>query len=59
VNLIVGDFVYPMSRTFHTGGVDIAEGKLYYTCMVQGPDHLRIIGNLGPLEVPIKLEILV
>ena len=54
VNLIQGTIVYPMSRTFHTGAVDITEGPLYFTCMVQGPDALKIIGGLGPVEVPTK-----
>jgi len=53
-NLIQGTIVYPMSRTFHTGAVDITEGPLYFTCMVQGPDALRIIGDLEPLNVPTK-----
>jgi hypothetical protein len=52
LNLIQGTIVYPMSRTFHTGAIDITEGPLYFTCMVQGPDNLKIIGNLEPLEVP-------
>ncbi|MFZ0534649.1 MAG: hypothetical protein WAM09_15850 [Anaerolineales bacterium] len=54
VNLIQGTIVYPMSRTFHTGAIDITEGPLYITCMVQGPDALRVIGALGPLNVPTK-----
>ena len=54
INLIQGAIVYPMSRTFHTGAVDITEGPLYFTCMVQGPDALKFIGFLGPLEVPTK-----
>jgi hypothetical protein len=54
VNLIQGDIGNPMSRTFHAGAVDITEGPLYFTCTVQGPDNLRIIGHLGPLEVPTK-----
>jgi hypothetical protein len=51
-NLIIGDIVFPKTRTFHTSAVDITEGPLYFTCMVQGPDKLRIIGGLGPLEMP-------
>ena len=54
VNLLQADIVYPMSRTFHYGAVDISEGPLYFTCMVQGPDNLRTIGLLGPLEMPTK-----
>ena len=54
VNLLQADIVYPMSRTFHYGPVDITEGPLYFTCMVQGPDNLRTIGLLGPLEMPTK-----
>jgi hypothetical protein len=54
INLIQGAIVYPMSRTFHYGAVDITEGPLYFTCMVQGPDALKFIGFLGPLEVPTK-----
>jgi hypothetical protein len=52
INLIIGDIVFPKTRTFHTSAVDITEGPLYFTCMVQGPDKLRIIGGLGPLEMP-------
>jgi len=54
INLIQGTIVYPMTRTFHTGAVDVTEGPLYFTCMVQGPDALKIIGGLGPVEVPTK-----
>lgn len=54
VKLIIGDIVYPMTRTFHYGSVDITEGPLYFTCMVQGPGGLRTIGQLGSLEVPTK-----
>jgi hypothetical protein len=54
LNLIIGDIVYPMTKTFHSSAVDITEGPLYFTCMVQDPDALRIIRNLGPLEVPTK-----
>jgi hypothetical protein len=54
VNLLQADIVYPMSRTQHYGPVDITEGPLYFTCMVQDPGGLRMIGHLGPLEVPTK-----
>jgi hypothetical protein len=52
VNIITGDVIYPMTRTFHTSAIDITEGPLYFTCLAQGPDKLKIIGGLGPLEVP-------
>ena len=54
VKIIIGDIVYPMTRTFHYVSVDITEGPLYFTCMVQGPGGPRTIGHLGPLEVPTK-----
>jgi hypothetical protein len=54
VNIITGDVIYPMTRTFHTSAIDISEGPLYFTCLAQGPGKLKIIGDLGPLEVPTK-----
>jgi hypothetical protein len=51
LDLIQGTIVYPMSRTFHTGAIDVTEGPLMFTCMIQGPDALRIIGNFK-MEVP-------
>jgi hypothetical protein len=53
-NLLQADIVAPMTRTLHYGPVDITEGPLYFTCMVQDPGGLRIIEQLGPLEVPTK-----
>ena len=54
MNIITGNIIYPMSRTFHSSEIDITEGPLYFTCLGQGPDKLRWIGDLGPLEVPAK-----
>lgn len=54
MNIITGDVIYPMTRTFHTSAIDITEGPLYFTCLAQGPDKLKVIGDLGPLEVPTK-----
>jgi hypothetical protein len=54
VHLLQADIVNPGSRTFHYGPVDNTEGPLYFTCMVQGPGGLRIISQLGPLEMPTK-----
>jgi hypothetical protein len=51
-HLIKFDIVNPMSRTWMGGPIDISEGPLYFGCLVEGPDELRIIGNLGPVEVP-------
>jgi hypothetical protein len=52
MNIIAGDIIYPKTRTFHTSAIDITQGPLYFTCLAQGPDKLRVIGDLGPLEVP-------
>jgi len=54
MNIITGDVIYPMTRTFHTSAIDISEGPLYFTCLAQGPGKLKIIGDLGPLNVPTK-----
>ena len=54
MNIITGDVIYPMTRTFHTSAIDITESPIYFTCLAQGPDKLKVIGDLGPLEVPKK-----
>jgi len=54
MNIITGDVIYPMTRTFHTSAIDITEGPLYFSCFAQGPGKLKAIGDLGPLEVPTK-----
>jgi hypothetical protein len=54
MNIIAGDVIYPMTRTFHTSAIDITEGPLYFSCLAQGPDKIKIIGDLGPLNVPTK-----
>ena len=45
------DVVNPASRTAHSLPT-IDEGELYFTCFAQGPDALKIIGNVGPVKVP-------
>ena len=47
-------FVNPMSRTLQAAAITITEGPFYFVCNVQGPDDLKIIKILGPLEVPTK-----
>jgi hypothetical protein len=47
-------FVNPMSRTLHAAEITITEGPFYFVCSVQGPDALKIIETLGPLDVPTK-----
>jgi hypothetical protein len=54
MNIITGDVIYPMTRTFHTSAIDISEGPLYFSCFAQGPGKLKAIGDLGPMEVPTK-----
>ena len=45
-------FINPMSRTLQAAEITMSEGPFYFVCSVQGPDALRIIETLGPLEVP-------
>lgn len=45
------DFVGPASRTGHAIW-NLPVGQLYFSCFVQGPDALKIIGSVGPIEVP-------
>ncbi len=45
-------FLNPMSRTLQAAEITMSEGPFYFVCSVQGPDALRIIETLGPLEVP-------
>lgn len=52
VNFIGGAIVNPMSRTLVGGEIDISKGPFYFTCFVEGPDVLKVIGHLGPVEVP-------
>ncbi len=47
------DVVSPLSRTAHSLPT-IEGGELYFSCFVQGPVGLKVIGNVGPLEVPAK-----
>jgi hypothetical protein len=50
-NLKRYDVFDPGSTTFLGGSVNIDEGELYFTCIVQGEDEWKIIGFLGPLTV--------
>jgi hypothetical protein len=52
VHIINAIVVNPMSRTWSGSEIDTSEGPLYFTCFVEGPDEFKIIGNLGPVEVP-------
>jgi hypothetical protein len=45
------DFVGPLSRTGHVIGA-LPVGQLYFSCLVQGPDAQKLIGSVGPVEVP-------
>jgi len=54
MNIITGNVIYPMTRTFHTSAIDITEGPLYFSCLAQGPDKIKSIGELGPLNVPTR-----
>jgi len=47
------DIVSPQSRTAHSLPT-IEKGELYFSCLVQGPDALKIIGSVGPVDVPKK-----
>lgn len=52
VSIDLENVVDPMSRTFAKGSVDPVKGPLYITCAVEDPTSLKIIGHLGPVEVP-------
>ena len=52
VSVDLENVVDPMSRTFAKGSVDPVKGPLYITCAVEDPTSLKIIGHLGPVEVP-------
>lgn len=54
INVIRMNAVNPMSRTISGGEIDTSKGPFYFTCYIEGPDELRIIGNLGPVEVPVE-----
>ena len=47
------DIVSPQSRTAHSLPT-IDGGELYFSCLVQGPDTLKIIGSVGLVEIPKK-----
>jgi hypothetical protein len=52
INVIRINAVNPMSRTISGGEIDTSKGPFYFTCFIEGPDALKVIGNLGPVEVP-------
>ena len=45
------DFVSPVSRTGHAIWT-LPVGQLYFSCLVQGPEAQKLIGSVGPVEVP-------
>ena len=45
------DIASPASRTAHAIWT-LPVGQLYFSCLVQGPDALKLIGSVGPVEVP-------
>ncbi len=45
------DVFDPGSTTFLGGSINIDEGELYFTCMVQGGDEHKIIDVIGSLKV--------
>ena len=47
------DVVSPASRTAHSLPT-IEGGELYFSCFVEGPNALKIIGSVGPVEVPVE-----
>ncbi len=51
VSLVNGNIVSPMSRVWIFSLPDMTKGPFYFGCMVQGPQDLKIIDYLGPVEV--------
>jgi hypothetical protein len=45
------DIASPASRTAHAIWT-LPVGQLYFSCLVQGPGALKLIGSVGPVEVP-------
>jgi len=45
------DIASPVSRTAHANWT-LPVGQLYFSCLVQGPNALKLIGSVGPVEVP-------
>ena len=45
------DIASPASRTAHAIWT-LPVGQLYFSCLVQGPGELKLIGSVGPVEVP-------
>ncbi len=45
------DFAGPASRTGH-GISNLPAGQLYFSCLVQGPGAQKLIGSVGPVDVP-------
>lgn len=45
------DFVGPASRTGHAIWT-LPVGQIYFSCLVQGPGAQKLIGSVGPVEVP-------
>ncbi len=55
VNSVVnGNIVSPMSRAWVFSLPDTTKGPFYFGCMVQGPQYLKIIDYLGPVEAAAK-----
>ncbi len=45
------DFVSPASRTGHAIWT-LPAGQIYFSCLVQGPGAQKLIGSVGPVEIP-------
>jgi hypothetical protein len=52
VSVVNGNVVSSMSRSWIFSLPDMTKGPFYFICMVQGPQDIKIIDHLGPVEVP-------
>ena len=52
--VVNGNIVSPMSRAWIFSLPDMTKGPFYFVCMVQGPQDIKIIDHLGPVEVSAK-----
>ncbi len=54
-SLVNGNIVSPMSRAWIFSLPDTTKGPFYFGCMVQGPQDIKIIGYLGPVEAAVEV----
>jgi len=52
VSVVNGNIVSPMSRAWIFSMPDTTKAPFYFVCMVEGPQYIKIINYLGPVEVP-------